>query len=329
LAKIAVALEQALRQRALTGAGGRTQGRVLATGKGWKVEDVICTHGPRDRSFAEQHKNYSIAIVVSGSFQYQGEGARELMAPGSFMLGWAGQEFECRHEHGTGDRCIAFSFTPEYFEQLAADGTQHSGMRSGTADFRKLRLPPMRAFSKLVARACGGLFEEADTPWEEIGLQLAGQTLQLVKHGALPSNPANIPPSSEARVTRALRRIEHHIHDGLDVGIDRLAAEAGLSPYHFLRTFERVTGTTPHQYILRTRLREAAVRLAAEPEKVLDVALDCGFGDVSNFNRAFRTEFGMSPRAYRKGSRPASTIVAGWSDGNLTCRLRYLSSSGL
>ena len=81
-----------------------------------------------------------------------------------------------------------------------------------------------------------------------------------------------------------------------------LAREAGLSPYHFLRTFERITGVTPHQYVLRARLREAAIRLVAEPGNVLDIALDCGFGDVSNFNRAFRTEFGVSPRAYRQGA---------------------------
>jgi AraC-like DNA-binding protein len=41
------------------------------------------------------------------------------------------------------------------------------------------------------------------------------------------------------------------------------------------------------------------MRLASEPGKILDIALDCGFGDVSNFNRAFRAEFGVSPRAYR------------------------------
>jgi AraC-like DNA-binding protein len=300
LAKIAVALEQALRKRALTGAGGRVSGSLLAAGEGWKVEDVICTHGPRDRSFAEQHKNYSIAIVVSGSFQYQGDGVRELMTPGSFMLGWAGQEFECRHEHGTGDRCIAFSFTPEYFEQLAAD----TGAGSGNG-FQTLRVPPLRALSPLVAQACAGLTDHADASWEELGLQLAGKTLELVQHGYLGSRSSIAPPSSEARVTRALRMIESHIHGGLGtgaeaLGMERLAAEAGLSPYHFLRMFERITGTTPHQYILRMRLREAALRLADSPEKVLDIALDCGFGDVSNFNRAFRTEFGVNPRAYRR-----------------------------
>jgi AraC-like DNA-binding protein len=82
-----------------------------------------------------------------------------------------------------------------------------------------------------------------------------------------------------------------------------MAREAGLSPYHFLRTFEHVTGVTPHQYVLRARLREAAIRLASGRDKVLDIALDSGFGDVSNFNRAFRTEFGVSPRRYRQPSR--------------------------
>jgi AraC family transcriptional regulator len=67
-----------------------------------------------------------------------------------------------------------------------------------------------------------------------------------------------------------------------------------------LRTFEYVVGVTPHQYVLRARLREAAMRLADERGRVLDVAFDCGFGDVSNFNRAFRAEFGANPRAFRQ-----------------------------
>jgi AraC-like DNA-binding protein len=92
--------------------------------------------------------------------------------------------------------------------------------------------------------------------------------------------------------------IDRHPDAALTLG--ELARESGLSLYHFLRTFECLTGLTPHQYVRRTRLREAAMRLAAESDKVLDIALDSGFGDVSNFNRAFRSEFGMSPTAYRK-----------------------------
>jgi AraC-like DNA-binding protein len=50
---------------------------------------------------------------------------------------------------------------------------------------------------------------------------------------------------------------------------------------------------------LRTRLRNAATRLILDAERILNIAFDSGFGDVSNFNHAFRTEFGMSPREYR------------------------------
>jgi len=91
-----------------------------------------------------------------------------------------------------------------------------------------------------------------------------------------------------------------HARLGDTLTLEMLAGVAGLSPYHFLRTFERITGVTPHQYVLRARLRRAATRLVTGPGKILDLALESGFGDLSNFNRAFRAEFGMSPRAYRR-----------------------------
>jgi len=89
------------------------------------------------------------------------------------------------------------------------------------------------------------------------------------------SNSSAPPPNAVARVTGIVRAIERHQTAGLTLGT--LARQAGLSPYHFLRTFERVTGVTPHQYVLRARLREAAMRLVDERGTVLDIALDCGF----------------------------------------------------
>ena len=295
MAKIAVELEHALARRALDGAAGQATARRIAQGRGWTVQDIVCTSGPQDRPFEERHSGFSIAIVAAGSFQYRSSIGHELMTPGSLLLGNAGQCFECGHEHGVGDRCISFYYAPEYFDRLAAD----AGARGSSPDFRALRLPPLRALSSLIARACAGLTmnDELDVPWEELSIQLAAHTIQIA--GGLRSDPNDAPPSAVARVTRAVRAIERHPDATLTLG--RLAQEAGLSPYHFLRTFERLTGLTPHQYVLRARLREAAIRLADTERraKILDIALDSGFGDVSNFNRAFRAEFGVTPRVYR------------------------------
>ena len=60
---------------------------------------------------------------------------------------------------------------------------------------------------------------------------------------------------------------------------------------------------TPHRYVLRARLREAALRLRTRDDSVLEIALGTGFGDLSNFNHAFRAEFGVNPARFRDGAR--------------------------
>jgi AraC family transcriptional regulator len=292
LAKIAVELERALALRREEGTPGRTMPRVLAQGNGWTVADVVCTSGPRDRPFKEQHTQYSISVVLAGSFQYRTPLGHGMMLPGSLMLGNPGQCFECGHEHGEGDRCVAFWYSADYFGRLVAD----AGRRSRGKRFDVARLPPVRPLAALVARLGAGVVDPNDVSWEELGIRLAATALGLAAGSSFDSN--YVMPNAEARVTRAVRMIDRHPDATLTLG--QLARESGLSPYHFLRMFERLTGLTPHQYVRRTRLREAAMRLAAESGKVLDVALDSGFGDVSNFNRAFRSEFGTSPTAYRK-----------------------------
>lgn len=268
------------------------------------MSDVVCTSGPRDRPFEERHSHVGIAIVAAGSFQYKSRGGRGLMTPGSLLLGNAGHCFECGHEHGTGDRSLSFGYAPDYFERIAGD----AGIRGGRVDFPAVRIPPLRELSPLIARACAGLIGSVNVSWEELSVKLAGLAVQLA--GGLPPDACSAPPNAVARVSRTVREIERHPGVGLTLG--ELAREAGLSPYHFLRTFERTTGVTPHQYVLRMRLREAAVQLAGGQAKVLDIALDSGFGDVSNFNRTFRAEFGVSPRLYRgaaQSNRPHPSTI--------------------
>jgi len=292
LANIAAGLDAALARRREAGARASTTPRTLVAGEGWQVADVLCTHGPNDVPFEERHSRMLVALVVAGAFEYRTPSARALMTPGAVMLGNDGECFECGHRHREGDRCIAFRYTPAYFERIAADvGVTSRGARFGAA-----RIAPSRAFARFVAAACAGVSMQRARGWDALAAALAAHALRHTA-GLSPRDTRGASSAAIERVMQILQLIDAAPES--ELGLDRLAEHAGLSPYHFLRTFEEATGTTPHQYVVRARLRLAAQRLADAPGKIVDIALDCGFEDVSNFNRAFRAEFGESPRAYR------------------------------
>ena len=180
MAKIAVEVERALARRREQGTPGRTMPRIIARGEGWTVADVVCTAGPRDRPFEEQHSHYSIAIVLAGSFQYRSPLGRGLMTPGSLLLGNRGQCYECGHAHAEGDRCVSFWYAPDYFERLTAD----AGIRGVGADFKVPRLPPLGPLSRLIARAGTGVTGSCGISWEELGVNLAVRTAKLAAGAA-------------------------------------------------------------------------------------------------------------------------------------------------
>jgi AraC-like DNA-binding protein len=243
----------------------------------------------------EQHSAFSIALVTDGNFQYRTAQGSALMTPGSLMLGNQGACFECGHQHTRGDRCLAFHFSPETFESIVAGVP---GARRPVLDAPRLAPVP----SVLGVLAAAQALRDADgggTPEEfrELALRLAGAVCTTLNESA--SRPPRAPTSrDERRVAAALRRIEER--HGTRISIDELAAAAAVSPFHFLRIFEQVVGVTPGQYMLRLRLRRAAVGLRRSNEAIAAVALDCGFDDLSTFNRQFRRVTGLTPGAYRE-----------------------------
>ena len=101
----------------------------------------------------------------------------------------------------------------------------------------------------------------------------------------------------QKRVAETIRLIETEADR--PISLEELAGAAATSRYHFLRIFRAVAGMTPYQYVLRTRLHRAAVRLRTTSEPVSAIALDAGFADLSTFNRRFRKVMGVNPSAYR------------------------------
>lgn len=300
LGKIAGDLDRALADRRASGAPGEAVGRRLANGQGWVVSDVLCTSGPRDRVFEEAHTGVSVAIVIAGSFEYRSARGRHLMTPGSFMLGNPGECFECGHDHAAGDRCVSFHYEPSFFARLLDE------VDSPVDAFKNSRIAPVRASAQIVAQTTLALGPTASMSWEELAIDVAEAASRL---GAGTSRRATtIPGAVSAYVTDCVRAIERD--PSSQTSLADLAARAGLSPFQFLRAFRASTGVTPHQFILRARLRSAATRIADDDARIIDIALEAGFGDLSNFNHAFRAEFGATPTSFRDRARATNALFA-------------------
>ena len=88
-----------------------------------------------------------------------------------------------------------------------------------------------------------------------------------------------------------------------DVSLQSVAEQVQLSPFHFLRLFSTVLGVTPHQYLVRARLRRAARLLIETHQSITTIALESGFADLSNFVRTFHRAAGASPGHFRRAAR--------------------------
>ena len=271
------------------------QAQLLASGPGWQVQDFVCTARPEDRAIEEQHESACIAIVTAGTFEYRTSTGRALLSPGAILLGNRCDNFECRHVHARGDRCLAFHFASASLEQVAAALPHQRSIRLSVPS-----LPPLHRFAPLLAAAEAARDQADATTLEELSLLLAATVLRFLDENA---KPLPEPGARDAgRITAALRRIER-CADELecdDLSLAALAQEAGMSRFHFLRSFALLIGVTPHQALLSTRLRRAAVRLRSSGEAIASVAYRSGFGDLSTFNRQFRRMSGVSPKSFRE-----------------------------
>jgi AraC-like DNA-binding protein len=254
------------------------------------VLDFRCQAGPHTPAQVERHDFTSVSYVRRGSFGYRARGEEFELVAGSVLVGHCGDEFVCTHaHHHGGDECLSFKLAPELAESFGAK-LQH--WRAGGVP----PLPELVVLGELAQAAAEGA---NDFGVDEAGLLLVGRYLALAggnRRAALQAHARD-----RRRAIESALWLDEHAHE--DIDLEATAAQAGLSPWHFLRVFARVVGVTPHQYLLRARLRRAARMLAGDGRPVTDVALDAGFADLSNFVRSFHRVAGVPPRHFRHAAR--------------------------
>lgn len=240
------------------------------------AHDCVCDSGRHSPRAEGVYARPKICVMLRGAFFSRSQRGSVVAGPGALLLGSAGAGYEYRHLDDGGDRSVSFIFDPDAL---------------GVAGFRATSVPAsarsVHAVELTVEALRGGDLEAL----REAALAVAALAVTVDR-----SDTAS--PAQATRISHVLRYIEAHA-DG-DCTLDTLAAHARLSAFHFLRTFRAVTGQTPRQVVIATRLRAAAALLRTTRQPVSDVAFAAGFGDVSHFMASFARAFGRSPASYRR-----------------------------
>ena len=259
------------------------------------VVDYRCGVAPGTAPFPEVHETFAVAYVRKGSFGYRCAGRDAELVAGAMLVGRPGAEYVCTHDHVHGDECLSFHFAPALAEELAG----------GSGKWRAGAAPPLSELVVLGELAQSAAAGASDAGLDEVALAIAARYFRLA--GGASAKRAAPSARDRRRAVEAALRLDAEAGAPLDLAT--AAAAAGLSAYHFLRLFAKVLGVTPHQYLVRARLRRAARLLAEEERAITDIAYDVGFGDLSNFVRTFRRAAGVSPRAFRKAAKGERKIL--------------------
>jgi AraC-like DNA-binding protein len=276
---------------------------LLLKREGFAIHDCVC-RCVRDSPAAENvFAANRVALMIGGSFHYESDFGATVLGTGSMLLGRAGGGYRFTHVDDGGDRSVTFDFSDE----LLDEAKRLSGIkRSDRANFSATSIPASPHTAAATVLALEALNVNDADVWEELALLIA--TTAVVGANQLNAAPGagglshsareRLSWTEERKIARALRHIEAHHNQ--DCSLRVLADEAGTSIYRFLRLFKSLTSQTPRQYLVATRLRAAATRLIETRDKVLEIAYDVGFGDVSHFNKMFSAAFRTSPTRFRQ-----------------------------
>jgi AraC-like DNA-binding protein len=239
----------------------------------------------------EQARSHAVSIVEGGSFRLRVAGRpwTEVTSKHLFVA-TPGTEFSCRHDADhPQDRCLSVRFTEQAVESLRGQGAL--GIDAGVR--------PLGNRSAYLMARLESLADVTDPAQVEA---LAGDLyLALAERPGRPARRlfrAHQLSSYAVRVGRVRAMIDAHFAEPLS--LSRMAAEAGMSVYHFARVFRELEGRPPHAYLRDRRLDEAEACLRAGAS-VTETCFAVGFGSLSHFVTTFRRHRGLRPSELANG----------------------------
>ncbi|MDL2234046.1 AraC family transcriptional regulator [Ruminococcaceae bacterium OttesenSCG-928-L11] len=303
----------------------------MVTDRGQPYRETHNSHGDASFNFAlyeyaesadvvffpmHWHDEYEIIYMESGCMEFELEGRRIRLEENQAIFVDACQIHACYEKVPPGCRyyCIVFGeafvfpspgarIYQEILHPSGSDRLKPQERIAGTAPWEQ---PVLEAIRNTYRAALG-----REPGYElEVQIHLLTVFLALFRNGAY-TQVTSSQESYKGRIREALSFI-HENYD-MDLSVSALADSMNICTEHFIRSFKSVTGKTPKNYLIHTRINAAAALLATQSASVSAIAEQCGFTDMSYFAKCFHRILGCSPTEYRsrtlRAARPHEDAV--------------------
>lgn len=254
------------------------------------------------------HDFYEVYFFLEGNVQYNIESRSYLLSPGDILVIGPNELHQpVFGPEKSGYERIVLWINGAFLQQFNLPGQEITCCFDTTRPSHTNLLRPDGTTRELLTFLFQLLLQESSSDAyasELYALGCLAQTLALINRLAA-RTLQNLKPevNTDSVVFRVLTYINEHYNE--DLSLDFLANKFFISKYHLSREFNRLVGTSVYRYIIQKRLIMAK-QMMSTGVPTSTVYQHCGFGDYSNFYRAFKTEYQMSPKEYVASLRASS-----------------------
>lgn len=265
----------------------------------YRIMDFKCRCVDCRKSKPEYSTAFSISFVRKGNFLYNVFRRSLDSYSGCVLVTKPGYERTVEHTHTIPDECTIFEFKTHFFQELLEhygglpffqNNDWHSTLVKTTAEteflhFHIIRLILTRSGSKL--QIDHGVMEVIEKVLRNITDYKPDRRINT-----------RLKQNHLITIERAKAYLTEHFTD--DVSLMQLAEHCYVSPFHFSRLFKTFTATSPHQFLLTIRLKQAELLLRDTAQPVADIAFVSGFNSIEHFTAAFKQKYDCPPATYRQ-----------------------------
>jgi AraC-like DNA-binding protein len=235
------------------------------------------------------HRDYCIGIIDEGFRRYLAEGRTETIGAGGSLWIHPDQGHACSPAGNQGHSYRMLCLEPGYFRRLFAAAPEKN--LPNPLLFKAVVMEDPVTYNHLailmtILERPGSLLEKESSLFHTLAPWVQDQDC-----------PSRAAAGKEGKPIDTVRDfLESHYMENSSLG--KLAELAGLSPYYFLRLFQRKVGLSPHLFQTQIRIQKSKQKLL-QGESILDAALETGFSDQSHFTRFFKRMTGLTPGEFQ------------------------------